>query len=196
MKIAIDIDEVLVEQLGSVVEFYRKESGIFVSKDDFLTYNWKDVWGCSLEEAISVYRRFIESDFYDNMELVSGSVEGVREISGDNDLIVITSRDVNYKDRTLSWLKENFGDSFDEVHYSSDFHEENKGLSKGGLCCKLGVDVMVEDNLDYSLDCAKSGIEVVLLNRPWNHGEGHANIYRCFSWDEAVGKIKEIGNGR
>ena len=69
MKIAIDIDEVLAEQMDSLIEFYKQETGIFIPREDFFTYYWPDVWNISLEDAKAIDIKFKESDFFDNLSV-------------------------------------------------------------------------------------------------------------------------------
>ena len=45
----------------------------------------------------------------------------------------------------------------------------------------------MEDTLHNAMDCANNGIEVLLLNQPWNKSEiNHEKIKRVYSWKEAV----------
>mgnify|MGYP000159184464 CR=1 FL=1 len=195
MKIAIDIDEVLAEQLESVIEFYKQETGIFISKDKFLSYKWWEVWDISKEEAISVDERFKESDMFDNLKVVEGSINIMKKLSKNNNLIIITARPSFFENKTLSWLNRNYGDIFDNIYHSSDFHiENNNQKSKVDFCKDLGVKVIIEDNLEYSLNCAEKGFDVILLDKPWNKGVEHENIVRCFNWSEILREIKRLDN--
>ncbi len=195
MKIAIDIDEVLAEQLDSLIEFYKQETNIFIPKDEFFTYDWWKVWNISLKEAIEIDYKFKNSDLFDNLEVVFGSTDAIRKLKNNNTLIIITARPNSFKDKTLKWLNKNFEDSFDKIYHSSDFHIENENnKTKADFCRKLGVDVIIEDNLEYSLDCVENGFKVILLDKPWNQGENYENISRCGNWNEILEKIKEIEN--
>ncbi|NPE27187.1 hypothetical protein HNV12_04265 [Methanococcoides sp. SA1] len=196
IKIAIDIDEVLAEQLESVVEFYKQETGVFIPKEKFSSYNWWETWGISKEEAIGVDGRFKESDMFESLRVVEGSIEAIEKLNKDNSLVVITARPSDFENKTLGWLGENYGDSFDEVLHSSDFHVENgEQKSKVEFCKDLGVDLIIEDNLEYSLKCAEGGIKVLLLDKPWNQGDLHENIFRCGDWGEILKKVEVLKNG-
>lgn len=43
LKIGVDIDEVLAEQLDSLAKFYEEEKGVFIPKEKFHTYYWPEV---------------------------------------------------------------------------------------------------------------------------------------------------------
>jgi len=195
MKIGIDVDEVLAEQLKSLVEFYRDRTGVFVPKEKFHSYYWPDIWGISLEEAVKIDIDFKETDLFDNLEVVEGSVDAINILRYDHELVIITARPKRFKDKTLKWLDSNFGNLFSNIFHSCDFHVDNgDNKNKSDICEDLGVDILIEDSVNNSLDCAKRGLVVLLLDKPWNQGVEHKNIYRCFSWEDILGKIKEIEN--
>lgn len=66
---------------------------------------------------------------------------------------------------------------------------ENK--SKSEICGELGISIFIEDNSSYALDCAKKGIKVLLLDKPWNKNyEKHPNIIKVNSWEEILERLK------
>jgi len=195
MKIAIDIDEVLAEQLNALVDFYKTKTGVFISKEKFHTDYWPEVWGISLEEAIKVDGEFKNSKLFNNLATVKGSVNAIKSLSEKHRLIIITSRPIKTKAKTCGWLDSNFGDSFEDIFFSCEFHIDNEsGKSKLEICEGLGIGLLVEDSREYSWACAEKGIRVLLLDKPWNQNCEHKNIFRCKDWDEVVDKIKEIEN--
>lgn len=44
---------------------------------------------------------------------------------------------------------------------------------------------MIEDNLDYAEEIVRNGVEVILLERPWNkeRQDVHPGIIRVKDWD-------------
>ena len=110
----------------------------------------------------------------------------------ENEIIIITSRPLIFKERTEIWLKKHFP----KVHYtlihSNDFHSTNKTKSKADVCKELGIKIMIEDQDRYSLECAQSGIKVVLFDKAWNQSVVHSNIFRVKTWKEAINYIKII----
>lgn len=53
------------------------------------------------------------------------------------------------------------------------------------MCLELGIELMIEDNLDYAEEIVRNGIEVILLERPWNRErqDVHSGIIRVKDWD-------------
>ena len=132
---------------------------------------------------------------FDNLKVVEGSINIMKKLSKNNNLIIITARPSFFENKTLSWLNRNYGDIFDNIYHSSDFHiENNNQKSKVDFCKDLGVKVIIEDNLEYSLNCAEKGFDVILLDKPWNKGVEHENIVRCFNWSEILREIKRLDN--
>lgn len=46
---------------------------------------------------------------------------------------------------------------------------------------------MIEDNLDYAIEMANTGIKMYLLDKPWNkkfNPEINKGITKIYSWDE------------
>ncbi len=51
----------------------------------------------------------------------------------------------------------------------------------------MGIKIMIEDNPEYALDCAKNGIKTFLLDKPWNKNYSqHENLIKVKSWEEIV----------
>jgi len=62
---------------------------------------------------------------------------------------------------------------------------------KSDLCLKLGVEVLVDDCLEFAEECADKGIKVLLLDSPWNQTDSlPKNVKRMKNWDEIVAHIK------
>jgi len=195
MKIGVDIDEVLAEHLDAVIEFYKNEKGIFIPKEDFHTYYWPDIWGISLDEAITIDHEFKKTGAFDNLSVVDGSIDAIKKLCLDHELNVITARPFIFKEKTFNWLNLNFGDVFNDIFHSSDFHVGNgENKRKSDICRELGIGLLLEDSAENSLDCAERDIVVLLLDKPWNQGFEHEKIYRCFNWNDILDKIEELEN--
>lgn len=112
-----------------------------------------------------------------------------------NFLFAITSRPNKFKDKTINWISNNFGNVFEKIVHSSDFHKDNKKLSKKDLCLKFDLDILIEDNPEYALNCSEAGVFVFLLDKPWNQrfeDKKCYNIYRVDNWKEILGKLQKI----
>jgi len=62
-------------------------------------------------------------------------------------------------------------------------NEEN--MTKAQLCKELGIDRIIDDNPEVAYDCAKQGIQTIVIARPWNKSIGeHPLIKRAEDWQE------------
>jgi len=73
-------------------------------------------------------------------------------------------------------------------HYSKK--ELNETKKKSNICIELGVELLIEDSLDYAFECSSEKIKVLLLDKPWNKADKlPAGVTRVHSWREIIEKI-------
>lgn len=186
-KIGIDIDEVLANHLEKLNEFYYKKTGKKYVEEDYHSYNWWEVWGMTKEQAIKIDKEFKKSNLFKEILPIEGAVDAIKQLSLKNELFVITSRPSETRELTLNWFFNHFNLRISILH-SGDFWGKNK--SKSEICKEQGISIFIEDNLHYALDCAKNGINVFLLDKPWNKNyEKHENITKVNNWKEIMEKL-------
>ena len=79
-KIGLDLDEVVVEQLRALVQFYHQRTGIHIPYERFHSYRWHEVWGVPHMEAVELDYAFKESEDFANLPPVDGAVEGISKL--------------------------------------------------------------------------------------------------------------------
>jgi len=195
MKIGLDLDEVTVEFLDSLLKFYNLKLGKNHNINEFETYKFWEIWGGTREEAIKIVDEFYYSPHFDSILPVENAVASINELLKNNEIIIITARPSFFREKTESWLKKHFKLPF-EIVFSEDFNNSaSRGSSsKAEICKSLNIRLMIEDNKDYALDCANSGIKVILFNKPWNQNLNHENIIRVNGWQEVLKAIHSINN--
>ena len=190
MKIGIDIDEVIAEFVKSYI-LLLKERGIFVNYEDVINYHFWESFPITKEEDERYIKEFFNSHHFDEIKLVDGSQSSINFLSKNHEIYFITSRPSSIKEKTCQFIHANFSLSELNIFFSGDFHLGN-GKTKAEICRELHIDLMIEDNKNYALDCAKNGIKVILLGRPWNKDfKGHKNISKVDSWSEILEEIKQ-----
>lgn len=192
MKIGIDIDEVIAEFLESFLEFYNSKYNRNLKKEDFKSYQFEETLGGSHEEeAVELVK---EHGYEGEIKLVSGALEAIKELSKKHELIILTARHPMFKDKTEKFLEMHFGNIFSQILYTGEAFQKY-GTTKSDLCRNLDISIIIEDNKIFSLECAEKGINVFLMDRPWNKDcFNHENILRVKNWNEALEKIKEVKN--
>jgi len=192
MKIGIDIDEVVVEFVKGYIKILEK-NGISAEYNKTHSYNFWDCYPITREEAINFANELYDSEHFENMVLIEGAFGAINFLEKNNEIFFITSRPLSIKQKTLDFVKKHFPNSKIEIVFSGDFHKIN-GKTKAEICKELGISVLIEDNKDYALDCAKKGTKVFLMSKPWNKNyESHENLIKVTSWDEILEQFKLIG---
>lgn len=193
MRIGIDLDEVLCDFLKGLVEFHNYVYRTSLSFDDFFSYEFWKVWGGDVESTKDKMFKFYETSFFDNLKPIKGAVEGVKKLSENHELFVITARQEIIKDKTKVWLDKYFGDVFEDVFVVNHLARSGVSRSKGDVCDELSIDVMIDDSFVYALDCVRSYRFVLLFDNPWNAREVlPEGIVRVKSWDECVSFIESL----
>jgi uncharacterized HAD superfamily protein len=222
MKIAVDVDEVLVPLAKHFFTYHNKKFGTNVNPDTMAHYRYNDHLGVSFHETISIVHEYYKTDDFRNMPcfedarkalavlsrtagLSPGRVlehaqksPAISDISKKHELIVISSRYGEARGFTKEWINREFPGVFSDVvfsaetHYDKEYIEKHHLKEKAFVCCELNVDLMIEDSLYHSLECAKRGVKVFLLDKPWNQGSLAENVTRVKSWNEILEKIKAL----
>ncbi|PIN90734.1 hypothetical protein COU60_00115 [Candidatus Pacearchaeota archaeon CG10_big_fil_rev_8_21_14_0_10_34_76] len=190
--IGVDLDDTVKDTLRCVNEFYEIETGIKIPLSKYTTYLWEDVWGCTREEAIARWHRFVDSENYDRTPPIEGARDSLCSLSLKNNLAIITSRPEINKQRTEEWVRRNIPGIEFEFFYTRGF--EGGKRAKGDICIENGINLIFEDDISNSLECAMKGIDVIMFDKPYNLGLEHGKIQRVSSWAEAL-KIYECLNG-
>lgn len=190
-KIGIDIDEVLIEFARGFCDYHNEKYGTKLTLSSFFTYKFHLVLKIPQEECTARVNDFFTTDFFTNLSPVDGAVQAIRILSKDYDLPVITSRPLFLRDQTNHYLDQYFPGMLSDRYFSSSYYHNSGGpLSKPALCKQLCADVIVEDSIDYALQCAEFGIAVILFDRPWNQGPLPKGVTRFYNWPQIVEFIR------
>jgi uncharacterized HAD superfamily protein len=194
MKVGVDIDDVITETFLGLINFINKKYGRNHTYGGITSYNlWEIGIGSDKSEAIKLVEEFFDLEGDSKSRLIEGSIAALESIhcSGD-EIFIITSRPLSIRSQTDSFLKGCLGNIPYQVFYSGDFY--GQGKTKVEICNELGIDLMIEDCLDYA-----EGFEnqkVCLLDKPWNQKDNlPSNVIRVFNWQEILDKIGGLKNG-
>lgn len=175
MIIGVDMDDVLVEYVKSFLEFYNERNKTNLSFEGFT----------NIGHSVDKNNSFFRSNFFKEMEICRKAVETIKKLAEKHSLFIVTSRQIEWKDATEKFVKENFPGCFCGIFFAGDIHGDGKKKTD----IYEGMDMIIEDNRGHALECAKSGIKVFLLDKPWNKDIEHTNITRIKGWDEIMNKM-------
>ena len=191
MKIGIDIDEVLADFMGSFLKYYNKTYNTELKRTDFKEYSLWSTLGGTKKESGDILDGFFRTKDFELVDVVEGAQGGIKTLSKDNDLIVITARPIETYNKTVDWLDKNFPNKFSSIEFSKDWDEDkNSRWNKKDICLEKNIDVLFEDNLVYAKECSESEIDVKLFDCPWNQIDIlPEKITRIYSWNDAIGSL-------
>jgi uncharacterized HAD superfamily protein len=191
MKIGIDLDSVVADLMSPLVDFHNKNYGTKLKPSDHVTFSIEKIWKCTEEEAIERCFKFYRSDFMNQVKPLPGAIEGINFLSRRHELHIITSRPHFISNDTVNWIKKFFPDKFKTIHHTNQYSKKGSlSIKKSEIIKKLSINLMIEDHLEYAIDCASLNIRVFLLDMPWNQTKKlPKNIIRVHSWKEIIQKI-------
>lgn len=191
MKLGFDLDDVVVNTIPSIVNFYNNRYGGCYMPKDIVSFNlWEVGIGRDREEAIQIVDEFFGLDDSEEMPLIEGSVESLHKLHSEgNKINIVTSRPLRFRVKTNRFLNRHLRKIPYEIFYSGDFHKQEQ--TKAEICSRIGIDLMVEDCLQYALKFRD--IKVCLLDKPWNQdGDLPENLVRVYNWNEILKEIEKL----
>jgi len=168
LRVAVDVDEVLGQFLVELNGFCQERYGMSHNVEDYHVYHFATIWGCSQETSSHIVHEFFESSNFQQLPLVPGAFEALCEMQAWCDLHVVTSRQHVIQDITIEWLSTHYPGIFRSIKFGNHYAREGPTRKKSDLCKEIDADVLIDDNPDYAMDCAASGINVILYN--WQNG--------------------------
>jgi uncharacterized HAD superfamily protein len=194
-KIAYDIDDVLLGFINPFLRFCNSNYHTSFRNRDIFSYQLEKSFGVSKEEKNRWIISFYKSDSFKHLPSLYGAKEAFELLKQNHDNIIVTSRltyldGINMKEITKYSLEQNFKGNYSEIFYSAN-HETN-GKNKAGICLEQKASLMIEDCLQYALECNNLGIPVLLMNHPWNQADLKGTlITRVSGWKQALEEIKK-----
>jgi uncharacterized HAD superfamily protein len=190
MRIGVDVDEVLCVTNEYFVDYFNKKHNTSYKREDILDYDYTSFVSHDSDFVISELKCFIE-DNLDKFDIIGGARDTLEKLKGlGHEIVILTSRRVEIRERTIRWLKDRFGDDFFD-----EFLIYNRSLSRKRCKSEISVEnrigVLIEDAPHYAARTASCGIPVLLFDCPWNRMvEESELLVRVRDWDEIDEKIR------
>jgi 5'(3')-deoxyribonucleotidase len=184
LKIAVDIDGVLADQVSAVLKVIEKEYGQRYFQSDVNRAHWT-FSGRELRSEIA--RLLADPEYTLSVPLIEGSQKGIGQLVADHDVCVVTARRPNAENATKQWLS---------IHFPclTEYYRTKTGTKHNILS-----DVLIDD-LDMNIvefvksDPNRCGI---LFVHPWSINgtdiENYSDQVRyCPEWKSVVRAIHDI----
>lgn len=190
MRIGVDIDEVLCMTNKYFIDYFNKKYNTNYDKESIKEYNYKSFLFHDNDFVIAELKNFIDNNL-EKFEIIQNAKKVLTKFKEMGlEIVILTSRSVKLRKRTIDWLKLNFGEElFDEfLIYNGDFDEE---MCKSKIAMQNKIDVLIEDAPHYAINTSLVGIPVLLFDCPWNRSLDDSEfLIRVKNWDEIDEKMK------
>ena len=192
MKIGVDLDDVLADFLSALIEYHNDTYRTSLTRDQFQSYRFWETWGGTKEEAIQKVYDFHKTQYSKSIKPIAGSQEAIRILKSDNDLCVITAKQDEIVDTVRAWVPKQYSDAFSDIFFANHYSQNGSSRTKKQICDSNDVVLLIEDSLDYALECLSPKRTILLLDSPWNKCSGlPQGIYRVHSWNEILDTIEQ-----
>jgi 5'(3')-deoxyribonucleotidase len=186
MKIGVDIDGVLADQVSAVLKEIEKDYGQKYSKSDITRAHW-----CfdGIEIWTEIARLLSDPEYVMRVPIIDGAQHAVKQLAG-HDLLVVTARRPNTEEATRRWLKAHFPCLTEYFH------------ARTGTKHNIPCDVLIDD-LDLNIvEFVRSDPERrgVLFVHPWSLNDTDIKdysdqVFYCQEWQSVVKAIDDISRG-
>ena len=185
MKIGVDIDGVLADQVAAVLKEIEKDYGRSYSKSDINRAHWSfegiEIW-------TEISRLLSDPDYVIRVPVIEGAREAVRQLSKrEHELLVVTARRPHTEEATRRWLREHFP-------CLTQYHHARTG-TKHNIPCDLLIDDLDLNIVEFvKSDPERQGI---LFLHPWSLndtdiGDYSDRVFFCPEWGSVVESIAAI----
>lgn len=148
MRLAIDLDEVLVPMLSHLNAHFEKQYNRkpAIPMHKAKEYNFSKIYDISERDAQWLVWSFYNSDEHKKItanEYTKKTVELLHKMG--HELYVVTARQHYAKKATDELIRRNFGNVFADVIYTNSHSLLGDNISKSTVCDVLGIDVLIDD---------------------------------------------------
>lgn len=190
--LAIDIDEVLLDTLAAFLVYYNQRHKTSFKREDFPVYEWERTLKIIRQEIIEEFYGFMSSPLALETPQIPGARESLVLLKPRYNLVCPSNRSEDFRQVTQQQLELNFLGLIQGVYFGNHYSKNGSSLRKADIVKGLNVSYLIEDQLPISLECAESGISVLLLDSPWNQTTTlPSKITRVENWREITEKLMQ-----
>jgi 5'(3')-deoxyribonucleotidase len=186
MRIVVDMDEVLADLAGEVINRWNKANGTSFEKDEVNAWKMENTLGVGVDgvPALTTIERWWSTPgFYESLIPIEGALDGVRRLFAvGHDIIIATSlpkNSDNAYDGKRRWLQ----------HYLPEIPLKNMiAISRKDL---LDGDIILDDAPHNIYDWCRAGkTGAFVMDRSWNQDIGETvhgiPVTRIYDWPHMV----------
>lgn len=200
MKIGIDIDNTIAPTFKAIIDYLNKKYNIKKKHKHSKNPSGWDLFHSDFKNFYPDWKEFIQSEKHHAMLPIKGAVSTIKRLSEKNDIYILTARASYQKVHTVFWIDKHFKNKFEEFLFL-DYHNDDNTrpvFTKGDLCKKFNIEIMVEDDFSQAIDISKKSPDTKILlfdknnQYSWNKERPLPNnTKKIESWKDVEKEIKK-----
>lgn len=179
MLIAVDIDGVVCDTVGSLCPRLKEKYGLEIKPTDITEWNLET-------DTFDLYSEIKEAQkdpqFMIVLKPIVGSQKAIKRLAEKHEIVFMTARPNHCKPATSLWIYHHFGDY--PIYHSP-------GQGGHGEKETFEFDILIDDSPVNVINAANSGRKVIMLLQPWNEKfyVDDPRIIRLRIWEEITGVL-------
>jgi 5'(3')-deoxyribonucleotidase len=183
LKIAVDVDGVLADQVSPVLERINSRYSLKLTKRDITE------WDLKIEDTnikIEIERALLERDYVLSLPVIQGAKDGMEYLYQNYYVTVATARPKKTEAATIEWVS---------LHFR--YHDFCNTIEKGKGCVQS--DFLIDDYIPNIEEFSKNRGVGLLFSQPWNRERKRLeNLIRenkvlcCRNWKDVISTVKKV----
>ncbi|KAI8330122.1 hypothetical protein BC941DRAFT_384040 [Chlamydoabsidia padenii] len=173
--IAVNLDETLSHTLAALLSWHNDQYGTQHLMSDVDSMDLTQLWGGTHEDVCLKIRAFYASQAFEAIQPIHDfALEALKMLKKRRfHLVIITSRQQFIAEETKRFVDRHYPGIFESIYFCNLGLSETEQMeyiskSKSTICQEIGVDVLIDHQLEHVLECAVLGIDVLLYD---SHGQ-------------------------
>lgn len=186
MKLVVDVDGVIADQVSPVLERLNKIYRLNVTKDQIKRWD-EPIADTDIKTEIE--KSLLDKKFVLSLKLIDNAREALNQLAEEHEIIIATNRAPVVDQVTQEWLKKN-GIPY---HHYVNTSTSGKGTIVG--------DILIDDYPGNVLEFSAKGRLGILFEQPWNEYDpliesaiAQGRIIRAHGWIEVVEIINSLSS--
>jgi len=165
MKIGIDIDNTIAPTFKTIVDYMNKKYSLNKNPKHSKRPSGYDLFHSDFNSFYSDWKEFIESKDHISMKPITGSTRIIKKLSEKHEIYILTARASYQRIPTILWIDKHYKNKFKEILFLDYHNNDNRKpiFTKGDLCKKFKIEVMIEDDFSQILDISKKSPNTKLI---------------------------------
>ena len=185
MRLGVDIDGVLADTLP----LWVRELNIYFNKnksvEEIHLYDLAKTFGLEHKQLMGFIME--KGQYMMSVPLpIPDAAHYLQKINNEHYVAIVTARQEMYRHVTEEWLKR-YDMPYNDLLLTGTHKKEQ-------ACLEQGLQMMIEDTFEIALDLSTAGLQVLLLDAPYNRRALPKMVTRVYNWREIYQELLIASN--